>query len=219
MGSGLGLNRFGWVDINVLWDSFFHLRKLFLSLPYLSQQKLSSLSSVMFFFLMSFPARGKWGSDGGWPAGTAAPPRRNPKLLFFNFFCLISSTIKNFKIWINSPKSIFYIQEEKNETTFWWDRLFDSDRVTVSVSCVSVLVWIREAFGCCGLVCLCSPCRFRLCVDLDRGVCDCDCWVMVLDLIRKRWLVCACDVAGFFCVIFRFFLSVFAGIYNTRIWP
>jgi len=63
-------------------------------------------------------------------------------------------------------------------------------------------------------VCLCSPCRFRLCVDLDRGVCDCDCWVMVLDLIRKRWLVCACDVAVF-CVIFlSSLLLCVAGIYR-----
>ena len=193
-----------------IWENRFSL-----FLTYLNKSSLlSPLSCSSFWWVFRREVSGV-------PTVVGRPVRRHHRAgtlnyYFLIFFCLISSTpsscsistIKNFKIWINSPKSIFYIQEEKNETTFWWDRLFDSDRVTVSVSCVSVLVWIREAFGCCGLVCLCSPCRFRLCVDLDRGVCDCDCWVMVLDLIRKRWLVCACDVAVFLCNFLVPFASV-----------
>jgi len=43
----------------------------------------------MFFIFLENVFEGKGGSGGGWSAGAAAPPRRNPKLNFFNFFLTI----------------------------------------------------------------------------------------------------------------------------------
>ena len=69
---------------------FPHFYKIFLSLP-LSRERSSLLSPSS---PMGRAVVGSGGSGSGWPAGAAAPPRRNLKLVFFiKFFVLFSSTL------------------------------------------------------------------------------------------------------------------------------
>jgi len=51
---------------------------------------LSLKNTNVFFKTRQIPATVSGGSGGGWPAGAAAPPCRNPKLIFLNFFLFYS---------------------------------------------------------------------------------------------------------------------------------
>jgi hypothetical protein len=49
----------------------------------------------VFFSHNNFPATVRDGSGGSWPAGAAAPQRRNPNSNFFTFFCLFSPLLNS----------------------------------------------------------------------------------------------------------------------------
>jgi len=97
-GLELGLGRFGsgWERVYKGFEThFLSFLKIFLSLPFSNSRfSLFMCSRTRWCSsFCSFQREVSGGSGGGWPAGAAAPPRRNPRLYFLNFFFrLISST-------------------------------------------------------------------------------------------------------------------------------
>jgi len=89
-------DRFGPAYIKTMGQIFIHFHTNFLSLLFYFSKPLSPLSYLCSFFFWvphgetdeysSPPTKVRWGSGGGWPAGTAAPPRQNPNLYIFFIF-------------------------------------------------------------------------------------------------------------------------------------
>lgn len=127
--------------------------------------------------------QGKPGSGGSWPAGAAAPPRRNPKVnfcfFFFGFFLLLSTSIRNTKIPKSNPKppgsiSQFERKEKKRKKKDYTlgkvSRLLVCDAVlfvTWCCRCTAVRVcgtvlWCL--YGVCACVLGLDPCVVHGCV-------------------------------------------------------
>jgi len=116
------------------------------------------------------------GSGGGWPAGTAAPPRQNPNLIFLIFFALFRNTSSpppplsfSYSKLSNNRQQLSRSKKTKKEKKkelplcgFWigWGSFVLYSYLIV---CVLVRLWIEfeagwsfEVWGrdwCCGIVC------------------------------------------------------------------
>jgi len=180
------------------------LRHKFLSLPF---------SNSLFSLFMcsrtqwcssfcSFRREVSGGSGGGWPAGAAAPPRRNPRLCFFlNFFRLISSTpssdlvsgLKIPKIFIKRPRS----KKKKILILFFEFEPFCNGLVLdVWFGCVCVLMPWDHGFDCCccflwDSVLDCCYCLWDWYGDVWIGYglcCDSVCFEMCCAQVLWLWL-------------------------------
>jgi len=141
----------------------------FLPLPSLSTSSLS-LNSLVSLSQFVFSDRKVRGFGGGWPAGTAAPPRRNPKLifLFFLFSTLHSSSLLLFFFTQNSQivTTTAYIYKQINEIKLplfpirfglftVWNGAVLCYVTSISAACAYLnrVVFACEGFGWLGLPC------------------------------------------------------------------